>query len=217
MIPRLTAMENIELPLIFAGLGKSERLQKAKEALVMVGLENRMNHKPTELSGGQQQRVSITRAIVTNPAIILADEPTGNLDSRKSSQYDFKILCGRVGLNSNEIMLGENSYEYFKFSYEGDFGEMKLPSSFDFLNRKISITQTEMSKNNEGYFSQRVNIDEFIVVGILAEGNKGLDFGFNTGPTVYFTEEKINSLNNWYSTDEGREITKVKKCTQVQR
>jgi putative ABC transport system ATP-binding protein len=82
---RYTALENVELGLVFAGLAKKDRSKKAKFALEKVGLGNRLFHKPTELSGGQQQRVSIARAIVNSPEIILADEPTGNLDSKSGS------------------------------------------------------------------------------------------------------------------------------------
>ena len=81
LIPNLTALENVELPLIYRGVGKRKRLQLAKEALTKVGLKDRMEHKPAEMSGGQQQRVAIARAIAQAPPIILADEPTGNLDS----------------------------------------------------------------------------------------------------------------------------------------
>ncbi len=84
LIPSLTALENVELPLIYRGVSKSKRVQLAKEALTKVGLENRMTHKPSEMSGGQQQRVAIARAIAQAPPIILADEPTGNLDSHSS-------------------------------------------------------------------------------------------------------------------------------------
>lgn len=80
----LTALENVELPLIYRGVGKSERLHLSKNALAQVGLEKRMHHKPTQMSGGQQQRAAIARAIAQAPPVILADEPTGNLDSASS-------------------------------------------------------------------------------------------------------------------------------------
>ena len=86
LISNLTALENVELPLIYRGVGKKERTELAKVALEKVGLGNRMSHKPTEMSGGQQQRVAIARAIAQAPPIILADEPTGNLDSRSSEE-----------------------------------------------------------------------------------------------------------------------------------
>ena len=86
LIPKLTAEENVELPLIYQKVKRSERHRRVKEALEKVGLEHRAKHLPTELSGGQQQRVAIARALVTNPSLILADEPTGNLDSRTSQE-----------------------------------------------------------------------------------------------------------------------------------
>ena len=86
LIAGLTALENVELPLIYRGIGRKERLELSEEALARVGLEKRMTHKPSEMSGGQQQRVAIARAIAQAPPIILADEPTGNLDSASSKE-----------------------------------------------------------------------------------------------------------------------------------
>ncbi|HRW99027.1 MAG TPA: ABC transporter ATP-binding protein, partial [Cyclobacteriaceae bacterium] len=103
LLPRASALENVALPLIYAGYGKSEREERAMEALENVNLADRYHHKPNELSGGQRQRVAIARALVNNPSIILADEPTGNLDSKTS--YDIMALFHELHEKGNSIIM----------------------------------------------------------------------------------------------------------------
>lgn len=103
LMPRMSAIENVALPLIYAGLSKKERLLKAKEVLIKVGLKDRMFHKPNELSGGQRQRVAIARSLVNNPSILLADEPTGNLDSKTS--VEIMTLFEEIHQNGNTVVL----------------------------------------------------------------------------------------------------------------
>ena len=103
LLPKLTAIENVELPLIYQSVSAKERNERAKKALESVGLGARINHKPTELSGGQQQRVAIARALITNPPLILADEPTGNLDS--SSGKEIMQIFKELNEKGNTIVL----------------------------------------------------------------------------------------------------------------
>jgi putative ABC transport system ATP-binding protein len=103
LLPRLSALDNVALPLVYAGLNKTARTEKARHVLDAVGLEDRMHHKPNELSGGQRQRVAIARALVNNPSIILADEPTGNLDSKTS--YEIIGLFEEIHTAGNTIVL----------------------------------------------------------------------------------------------------------------
>ncbi len=103
LLPRYTAHENVMLPLIYAGVPKSDRLKRAEEVLTSVGLADRITHKPNELSGGQRQRVAVARALINNPSIILADEPTGNLDSKTS--IDIMNLLDEIHSRGNTIIV----------------------------------------------------------------------------------------------------------------
>ncbi|HRF26764.1 MAG TPA: ABC transporter ATP-binding protein, partial [Ferruginibacter sp.] len=103
LLPRLTAAENVALPLIYGGVSKKERMERAAEVLRKVRLDDRMHHKPNELSGGQCQRVAIARALINNPSIILADEPTGNLDSKTS--YEIMEMLGKIHDEGNTVIL----------------------------------------------------------------------------------------------------------------
>lgn len=103
LLPRMTALENVALPLVYSGIGKEERLEKAARVLEVVGLSDRMYHKPNELSGGQRQRVAIARALVNDPAIILADEPTGNLDTKTS--VEIMAIFDKIHKNGNTVIL----------------------------------------------------------------------------------------------------------------
>lgn len=103
LLPRLTALENVALPLVYAGMNKKQRNEKARHVLEMVTLTDRSHHKPNELSGGQSQRVAIARALVNDPSIILADEPTGNLDSKTS--YEIMDIFENIHSHGNTLVL----------------------------------------------------------------------------------------------------------------
>lgn len=116
LISRTSALENVEMPMIYKGLEHSERIKRAKEALRIVGLENRENHFPNQMSGGQQQRVAIARSIVNDAPIILADEPTGNLDTKTSAEVmDFFVKLNEVGKKTIILVTHESDIaEYAK-------------------------------------------------------------------------------------------------------
>jgi putative ABC transport system ATP-binding protein len=114
LLPRLTALENVALPLIYAGMGKKQRNEKAMHVLDLVTLTDRSHHKPNELSGGQSQRVAIARALVNDPSIILADEPTGNLDSKTS--YEIMDIFGKIHANGNTVVLVTHEEDIAKFA-----------------------------------------------------------------------------------------------------
>ena len=103
LLPRYSSLENVALPLIYAGVPKEARVEKARKALMSVGLEERMEHKPSELSGGQRQRVAVARALINNPSIILADEPTGNLDTKTS--IEIMNLFEQIYNNGNTVIV----------------------------------------------------------------------------------------------------------------
>ena len=115
LLPRLTALENVALPLVYAGIGKKERNDRAMEVMEKVKLTDRSHHKPNELSGGQCQRVAIARALINNPSIILADEPTGNLDSVTS--YEIMEILGKIHIDGNTVVLVTHEEDISKFAH----------------------------------------------------------------------------------------------------
>ena len=115
LLPRLSAAENVALPLIYAGVSKKERIERAMEALKKVGLEDRSHHKSNELSGGQIQRVAIARALVNNPSLLLADEPTGNLDSKTS--VEVMEIFGKIRDAGNTVVLVTHEEDIARYAH----------------------------------------------------------------------------------------------------
>lgn len=114
LLPRLNAAENVALPLVYAGVAKKERIERAMEVLAKVGLADRSHHRPNEMSGGQIQRVAIARALINNPAIILADEPTGNLDSKTS--IEVMDIFGKIQASGNTVILVTHEEDIAKYA-----------------------------------------------------------------------------------------------------
>ena len=115
LLPRLTALENVALPLVYAGMPKKTRTEKALQVLENVGLADRSHHKPNEMSGGQNQRVAIARALVNDPSIILADEPTGNLDTKTS--YEIMEIFGKIHASGNTVVLVTHEEDIAKHAH----------------------------------------------------------------------------------------------------
>jgi putative ABC transport system ATP-binding protein len=115
LLPRLTAAENVALPLIYSGVSKKERMERALETLAKVKLDDRSHHKPNEMSGGQAQRVAIARALINNPSIILADEPTGNLDSKTS--HEIMDILGKIHDEGNTVILVTHEEDISNFAH----------------------------------------------------------------------------------------------------
>ncbi len=115
LLARLTAAENVALPLVYSGVGKKERMERAMDVLIKVKLDDRSHHKPNELSGGQCQRVAIARALINKPSIILADEPTGNLDSKTS--YEIMDILGKIHADGNTVILVTHEEDISKYAH----------------------------------------------------------------------------------------------------
>ena len=143
LLPRATALENVALPLIYAGYGKSDRLEMAMTSLANVGLDDRATHKPNELSGGQRQRVAIARALVNSPSIILADEPTGNLDSKTS--YDIMDLFQEIHDEGNTVIMVTHEKEISRYAHRIVHMRDGLIESDD-LNPNVTKSRTSTAE-----------------------------------------------------------------------
>lgn len=141
LLPRLTAAENVALPLIYSGIGKKERIERAMAVLTKVKLDDRSHHKPNELSGGQCQRVAIARALINNPSIILADEPTGNLDSKTS--YEIMDILGKIHEDGNTVILVTHEEDISHFAHR-------------VIRLKDGIIETDKINSNPAFIPQLV-------------------------------------------------------------
>ncbi len=142
LLPRLTSLENVALPLIYGGVGKKARLEKAQHVLDTVGLGDRVHHKPNELSGGQRQRVAIARALVNDPSIILADEPTGNLDTKTS--VEIMGILERIHSEGNTIIL---------VTHEPDIAE----HAHRIIRLRDGLVETDVQNKNIMKVAERVD------------------------------------------------------------
>lgn len=140
LMPRLTALDNVALPLVYSGVKKSKREERAEEVLDLVGLGDRIDHKPNELSGGQRQRVAIARALVNNPSIILADEPTGNLDTKTS--VEIMEIFEKIHAAGNTVIL---------VTHEEDISE----HAHRIIRLRDGVIETDLLNENPVSFAQR--------------------------------------------------------------
>lgn len=135
LLPRVNALHNVEIPLIYAGVHRKERLERARRALELVGLAERMDHRPTEMSGGQRQRVAVARALVTEPSILLADEPTGNLDS--ATGEEIMALFDQLRASGNTILLVTHEADIAEYAERVVFlRDGKIAE--DYLNKRVT-------------------------------------------------------------------------------
>jgi putative ABC transport system ATP-binding protein len=134
LIPTLTALENVSMPLMFDGVGRRERYRRAKDILIQMGLKDRLRNKPGEMSGGQQQRVSIARALINDPKVLYADEPTGNLDTKTTKEI-MDILSGRVRQSGVTLMMVTHNLELAEYAHRVihmvDGKVMKIENNFE--------------------------------------------------------------------------------------
>jgi putative ABC transport system ATP-binding protein len=143
LLPRNTALDNVALPLIYAGINKEKRMERATNALKNVGLGNRIDHKPNELSGGQRQRVAVARALINDPSIILADEPTGNLDTKTS--IEIMGLIEDIHAKGNTIILVTHEEDIAKHAHRIVRMRDGLIEN-DYLNTEVQVVSRRVEE-----------------------------------------------------------------------